>query len=88
MLTNIRAERIVVDLFRTETTEHEHGKSYRSVPDGSVSAIVHLRIDVDALIRKLGAKALRSKGGKAREAGGLIEAVVSKHTRTRREATP
>lgn len=80
-MKTILAQRVLsVEVSRTEITEHSYGKAYRSVPDGELTGTVTLRVDIDALVMKLGDKALRSIGGKARGMGGLVEVTVARKT--------
>lgn len=78
MKTTVKRASLTVEMHRTEITKHEHGESRRRVTDGTLTGTVHLRIDIEGLLDDLGAKALRSKGGRAREVGGLVEVIVDK----------
>lgn len=78
MKTRVHSARITIDVHRTETIKHDNGsQSWRSVPDGTKSAIVDLWIDAESLLLDLAARALRNKSGRAHLAGGDIEAIVN-----------
>jgi hypothetical protein len=82
---------VTVQLTRSEVTvtptQYGETKSWRSVPNGSRTCIVELRIDLDALLKTLGDSAVRSKGGRSRLASGLIEAVVIRDVQPLPETT-
>jgi hypothetical protein len=46
--------------------------TWSKVPDGYLDADVTVEVDLEGLARELGPKAIRSKGNRAREAGGLV----------------
>lgn len=82
-------QKITVQVTRTEITKHERGgESRRAVPDGTLTGNVTLVIDAEAIIAELGPKALRSKGGRAREIGGLVEVICDKKSKVRKPLTP
>ena len=64
----------------TRQTAYGEQRSVRSVQIGTKTATVELIIDVEELLRQIGARALRSKSGKSRLSGGLIEARVRRGT--------
>lgn len=74
---------LTIDMHRMEITKHEHGQSSKRVLDGTLTGTVTLVIDAAAIVAELGPKALRSKGGRAREIGGLVEVIVAKGTTKR-----
>jgi hypothetical protein len=84
MKTRIAKQSVTVLNFRYEEERREISSgvytAHRQIPDGTRTATVELHIDVDALIAELGRKALRAKGRKAREVGGLVEVVVVRGT--------
>lgn len=77
-------EKITVAMTRSEVTHHPNGgTSWRPVPDGTLTGTVTLIIDAEAIVKELGAKALRSKGGRARGLGGLVEVIADKKSKKR-----
>jgi hypothetical protein len=67
---------ITVPVWRTVTETTPTSTSARSVQAGTKSATVALIVDLDALLRDLGAKALRSKSQRSKLHDGDIEARV------------
>jgi hypothetical protein len=53
------------------------GRGWTSVADGKESATISVEIDVGAIIRYLGEKAMRNRSGRARGLGGLIKVKAS-----------
>lgn len=71
------------DIGRRADTHDANGKvnGWRTVPDGYELGDIELVIDMDALMRVMGDKALRNTTGKATIASGLIKARVSNRRR-------
>lgn len=53
------------------------GHCYTAVPNGVLSAEITLYLDVNAIMRKLGAKALKSKSRKSKALSGAVEVRVT-----------
>jgi hypothetical protein len=64
---------------RVETNE---GRTISWHDDGIKVGHVSLQIDLDVLLRDLGARAMKAKGGRAQLAHGAIVAVVNKSSIT------
>lgn len=60
-----------------------HGEGMRTVPDGYETADAELTVDVEALARRLGVKAMKNKGGRATIAWGLIVVRIPTTSRKR-----
>lgn len=68
---------VSVELTRRQDTNYPNGgHSWTHVRIGTRTAQINLQVDVDSLIRSLGAKAARSKGRRSRMSGGDIVAEV------------
>ena len=54
----------------------ENGKaySYKHVPDGSIEGDIVVSIDMDAIVGKMGARALKSKTGTCRDRFVVVKA--------------
>lgn len=64
---------------------HKHnkiGRGFTTVPDGHELADIELVVDLEALARRIGIRAMRSKAGKSSMAYGLIKARVTRRERT------
>lgn len=59
-----RAFTVRVPVTRKEKITENGWSGHRSVPDGEVSADLLVEIDIEALVKDMGARAVRSKGGK------------------------
>lgn len=84
-LNDLIAVRFVTEqLTRMEHTEEptQYGmrRTSKQVPNGTIAGTVEVRVDVEALVRYLGGKALRSKRGVSRGMSGMIEARTVKGT--------
>lgn len=73
------------ECFRKEAVpaQGNHGEGMRTVPDGHETADIELTVDVEALARRLGIKAMKNKGGRATIAWGLIVVKVPITSRKR-----
>lgn len=70
----IIAQRMTVQVTRSERMQRAGGSvSWGSVDDGTLTGTVELFIDIGAIMKQLGGKALHSKGKKARAMRGAIE---------------
>lgn len=82
MRRTIETRSVTINITRTEVTteqtEYGERKSARSIPDGTATGTVAMTIDIDAMFRMLGARALANRNGKARLASGAIEFVVDR----------
>lgn len=61
--------------------ETDGGRGMKTVPDGHELADVEISVDVDALARRLGVKAMRNKTGRATISWGLVKVKVVRRQR-------
>jgi len=80
-----------VTVTRTVYEERPNGnytsRSWRSVPDGTLTGDVVLRIDVDQILEHLGRRALHAKTKKTRALRGAVEVFVLRNTLKREGGT-
>lgn len=76
---------MTVTLWRrsTEAERAAHGAAY-SIEDGTATGEVEVEVDLAGLARSLGQRAMRSAGGRAIEAGGLVTVRARNVKRTRK----
>ena len=67
---------VTIQLSKLERTED--GRSLTSRPAGEREGVVELTVDVEELVRVLGARALRNKSRRAIGMGGLVKARVTR----------
>jgi hypothetical protein len=59
---------------RGKKVQTDDGKEWTTVPDGTETADINLTIDMAALLKYLGTRAMASRGKKSVEARGMIQA--------------
>lgn len=67
---------------RTRKVETDDGRGMRTIPDGSETADIELTIDLDAIARRLGSKAMRNKTNRASMMWGLVKVKASNRRRS------
>jgi len=81
---------VTIQLTRGEYIEDGNAraafKRWHSVPDGTLTGTVELRIDVQAILERVGRRALRAKGKRSQALGGAVEVVVDRTTLKREGA--
>ncbi len=60
-------------VFRVQAVRAKWNKESHAYDESVVNGFVEVEIDIDALVRQLGARAVLSKGGVAVEAGGAVK---------------
>lgn len=72
---------IAVSRDEIEERKNDEGKviswTRRSLPDGTLTGDITLRVEMDDIIRTLGSRALRSKGKRASAFGGMLKAFAT-----------